>query len=344
MKWLARSIAICAIISVFSTVVVLLYTSNEDTLPSLCAVKPVYLLAAVLLHTLSYGIWGFRISVLCRSLGERVGIIKSTEVATSSLLMMAITPSSAGGEPVMVYMLTKEGITLGKSSAIVVAGRLFDAILLLFALPLAIITLNGVSFELDILLIAAALTMVLAIAILWTIMFNHGRFISAVTAVTERVFRLVGRKDAPDTIIRRIEEEIIEFKDGFITGARGRRSDMLLAAGATILFWTVEFMLIPLILYGLNVPDAFSPSLIAVAFAAQVIISIVMVVPLTPGASGIAELSSTALLATFIPLYLVGIVVICWRAVTYYLNVIVGAFVSIRIVKNMDYITKRFSR
>jgi len=342
MKWLARTIAICAIISILSMVAVLLYTSTEDTLPSLCAVKPVYLLAAVLLHILSYGIWGFRISVLCRSLGERVGIIKSTEIATSSLLMMAVTPSSAGGAPVMVYMLTKEGITPGKSSAIVVAGRLFDAVLLLLALPLAIITLKGVSFELDILIIAAALTMALAISVLWMIIFNHGQFISAVTAVSERVFRLVGLGKIPDTIIGRIEEEIIEFKDGFIAGARSRRSDMLLAAGATILFWTVEFMIIPLILYGLNVPDAFS--LITVAFAAQVIISIVMVVPLTPGASGVAELSSTALLATFIPLHLVGIVVICWRAVTYYLNVIVGAFVSIRIMKNMDYITKRFSK
>ncbi|HDN64942.1 MAG TPA: flippase-like domain-containing protein [Methanosarcinales archaeon] len=342
MKWLPKMIVICAIISILSTVAVLLYTSNEDTIPCLCAIQPVYLLAAVLLHIISYGIWGFRISVLCRSLGEHVGIIKSTEVATSSLLMMAVTPSSAGGEPVMVYMLTKEGLTIGKSSAIVVAGRLFDAVLLLLALPLAIITLKGVSFELDILLIAAALTMVLAISVLWTIIFNHGRFISAVTAVCGRVFHLVGLRDIPDTIIGRIEEEIIEFQDSFITGARGRRLDMLLAAGATTIFWTVEFMLIPLILYGLNVPNAFS--LIAVAFAAQVIISIVMVVPLTPGASGIAELSSTALLATFIPLYLVGIVVICWRAVTYYLNVIVGAFVSIRIVKNMDYIKNRFSR
>jgi len=341
MKWLARTIAICAIISVLSMVAVLLYTSTEDTLPSLCAVKPVYLLAAVILHIISYGIWGFRISVLCRSLGENVGVIKSTEIATSSLLMMAITPSSAGGEPVMVYMLTKEGMTPGKSSAIVVAGRLFDAALLLLALPLAIITLKSVSLELDILLIAAALTMVLAISTLWMIIFNHGRFISAVTAISERVFRLFGLGKIPDTIIGRIEEEMIEFKDSFITGARSKRSDTLLAAGATILFWTVEFMLIPLILYGLNVPGAFS--LIAVAFAAQVIISIVMVVPLTPGASGVAELASTALLATFIPLHLVGIVVICWRAVTYYLNVVVGAFVSIRIVKNMDYIKNRFS-
>jgi uncharacterized membrane protein YbhN (UPF0104 family) len=34
--------------------------------------------------------------------------------------------------------------------------------------------------------------------------------------------------------------------------------------------------------------------------------------------------------------------VICWRAVTYYLNVIVGAVVSVRVVKNMDFIRGMF--
>ena len=340
MKWLKRMIVLGVIASILSTAAVLLYTSTADTLPGLLAVKPIYLLAAVLLHVVSYGIWGYRISVLCRSVSEHVGIIKSTEIATSSLLMMAITPSSAGGEPVMVYMLTREGITAGRASAIVVAGRLFDALLLLLALPLALLTLKSMSLELDILLVTAALTVTLAIAVLSLAVFNHAWFISAVTAAVQRLFHAVGLGHISDTIARKIEYEVAEFKNSFVSGARGRKSDILLASCATILFWVGEFMLIPLILYGLNVPDAFS--LIPVAFAAQVIISIVMVVPITPGASGVAELSSTALLSMFVPLHLVGIVVICWRAVTYYLNVIVGAVVSIRVVKNMDFIRSMF--
>jgi uncharacterized protein (TIRG00374 family) len=99
MKWLKKMIVLGVILSILSAAAVLFYTSTEDTLPSLLAVKPIYLLAAVLLHVMSYGIWGYRISVLCRSVSEHVGIIKSTEIATSSLLMRAITPSSAGGEP-----------------------------------------------------------------------------------------------------------------------------------------------------------------------------------------------------------------------------------------------------
>ncbi len=339
MQWLKRMIVIGAAMSILSIVAVLLYTATDETLPSLLAVQPIYLLAAILLHAISYGIWGFRISVLCRSLGERVSVVKSTEIATSSLLMMAVTPSSAGGEPVMVYMLAKEGITPGKASAIVVAGRLFDALLLLLALPLALITLKRTSLELDILLISAALTGILVIAAILLAISNHLWFISAVTAFAQRIASLLGLGQMSDAVIEKIEAEVLEFRNSFTRGIRDSqriRSDMLLVSGATLLFWIVEFMHIPLILGGLNVPNV--PALIPLAFAAQVIISIVMVVPITPGASGVAELSSTALLATFVPLHLVGIVVICWRAVTYYVNVVVGAVVSARIVRNMDFI------
>ncbi|MCK5660763.1 MAG: flippase-like domain-containing protein, partial [Methanosarcinales archaeon] len=123
MKRLKRMVFAGMLISIISTTVVLLYTSTEHTLPALLAVKPIYLLAAVLLHILSYCIWGYRMSVLCKSLNEHVGTSKCTEIATSSLLMAAITPSSAGGEPVRVYMLAKEGMPAGKASAIVVAER-----------------------------------------------------------------------------------------------------------------------------------------------------------------------------------------------------------------------------
>ncbi len=339
MQWLKRMIVIGAAMSILSIVAVLLYTATDETLPSLLAVQPTYLLAAIILHAISYGIWGFRISILCRSLGERVGVVKSTEIATSSLLMMAVTPSSAGGEPVMVYMLAKEGITPGKASAIVVAGRLFDALLLLLALPLALITLKRTSLELDILLISAALIVILTIATILLAISNHSWFISAVTAFAQWIASLLGLGQMSDAIVEKIEAEVLEFKNSFTRGIRdsqSMKSDMLLASGATLLFWIVEFMLIPLILGGLNVPNV--TALIPVAFAAQVIISIVMVVPITPGASGVAELSSTVLLATFVPLHLVGIVVICWRGVTYYVNVVVGAVVSARIVRNMDFI------
>lgn len=338
MKQLKRMVFAGMLISIMSTAAVLLYTSTEYTLPALLAVKPSYLLAAVILHILSYYIWGYRMSVLCKSLNEHVGVIKCTEIATSSLLMAAITPSSAGGEPVRVYMLAKEGMAAGKASAIVVAERLFDAMLLLLALPFSLLALKSISLELDTMLVSAAALMAVVVAFIAMAIFNHGWFIGIVIGAVQKVFHRIGLGQVSDALIAKIRGEIINFKDSFIMCARNGKVDLILAFVVTAVFWFVDFMLIPLILYGLNVQDTFS--LIPVIIAIQVILAIVMVIPITPGASGLAELSSTALLSTIIPLHLVGIVVICWRAVTYYMNVIVGAFVSIRIVKDIDFIQR----
>jgi len=338
MKQLKRMILAGMLISIISTVVVLLYTSTENTLPALLAVKPSYLLAAIILHFLTYYLWGYRMSVLCKSLNEHVGIIKCTEIATSSLLMAAITPSSAGGEPVRVYMLAKEDIAAGKASAIVVAERLLDAMFLLLALPFSLLALKNISLGMDTMLVSAAILMAVVIALIAMAIFNHGWFIGVVIGAVQKLFHSIGLGQVSDSLIVKIKVEIINFKDSFIMCARNGKVDLLLAFVVTVAFWLIEFMLIPLILYGLNVQNTFS--LIPVIIAIQVILAIVMVIPVTPGASGLAELSATALLSTFIPLHLVGIVVICWRAVTYYMNVIIGAFVSIKIVKDIDFIQR----
>jgi len=91
--------------------------------------------------------------------------------------------------------------------------------------------------------------------------------------------------------------------------------------------------MVPVILMGLNLPPA-----IVISFAAQVLLMILLVLPITPGSSGIAELGATSLFSLFVPVYLVGIVVVAWRAFTLYLNLIVGGFVSFKILKDAEYL------
>jgi uncharacterized protein (TIRG00374 family) len=56
-------------------------------------------------------------------------------------------------------------------------------------------------------------------------------------------------------------------------------------------------------------------------------------IPLTPGNSGIAELSTATIYSTFVSTSVLGIFILGWRIVTYYLNIIVGGLVSIRILR-----------
>ena len=83
-----------------------------------------------------------------------------------------------------------------------------------------------------------------------------------------------------------------------------------------------------LILVGLG-----QPPLILESFVIQLILAILMMMPLTPGSSGIAEVGATSMYALFIPASIVGIFVVIWRVVLYYFNIALGILSSIIIVR-----------
>jgi hypothetical protein len=65
-----------------------------------------------------------------------------------------------------------------------------------------------------------------------------------------------------------------------------------------------------------------------------------MVIPATPGASGVAEFGATPLFSVFVTSSLLGITIVAWRALTFYMNIIVGSFVSARILKDTELMKK----
>jgi uncharacterized protein (TIRG00374 family) len=96
----------------------------------------------------------------------------------------------------------------------------------------------------------------------------------------------------------------------------------------TLLYWVSEIVTASLILLGLGQPPLFLES-----FVIQLILAILMMIPLTPGSSGIAEVGATSMYALFIPASIVGIFVVIWRIVLYYFNIALGILSSLIIVR-----------
>ena len=57
--------------------------------------------------------------------------------------------------------------------------------------------------------------------------------------------------------------------------------------------------------------------------------------PTTLGATRVAELGDAALFSISIPVSILGIVVAVWRFIIYYINLVIGGFVSLKILKNV---------
>lgn len=67
---------------------------------------------------------------------ERLSWIASMRVVLSWEFTSSITPSTIGGGPMATYVMTKENLSLGQASAIVIYGIMLDQLLLVFVIPL----------------------------------------------------------------------------------------------------------------------------------------------------------------------------------------------------------------
>ena len=334
-KWLIGSLVISAV----SIALVTGLTFNSETVEALKRIKLEYILAAALLHISSYFIWGLRTRALCKSLGYRINILKMTEIVISSTFLAGITPSSAGGELLRVHGLSRNKIPIGKATAIVVGERLLDAIFIFSCLPFALYILGDIlsNYEFD----AALLTANILVFVL-LVFFIYGVWkpekVKYVThMLTGRLAPLFGKKTdaAVSHFMEQIDREIDNFHDSvrvfFSEGKRG----LLWGIAYTFIFWIVEFSILILILMGLSR----TPSILT-AFAAQVLMAVIMVIPATPGASGVAELGAASIFSIFVDSSVLGITVLAWRTLTYHMNLLIGGLMSLKILKDMNVIKK----
>jgi uncharacterized protein (TIRG00374 family) len=133
-----------------------------------------------------------------------------------------------------------------------------------------------------------------------------------------RVEELVGRAD----------KEIDNFNEAVIKFVKSAKGGLLWGMLFTLLYWLSEICTASLILVGLAQPPLFLES-----FVIQLILAILMMLPLTPGSSGIAEAGAYSMYSLFIPASIVGIFVVVWRVVLYYFNIALGILSSIIIVR-----------
>jgi uncharacterized protein (TIRG00374 family) len=131
-----------------------------------------------------------------------------------------------------------------------------------------------------------------------------------------------------EVLIIRADKEIDNFNDAVIKFVKSAKGGLLWGMLFTLLYWVSEILTASLILVGLG-----QPPLVLESFVIQLILAILMMLPLTPGSSGIAEAGAYSMYALFIPLSIVGIFVVIWRVVLYYFNIALGILSSIIIVR-----------
>jgi len=275
--------------------------------------------------------WAWRIQKMTGSLGYRIGFFYCLNLVFANLLAAAVTPAQAGGEPVRVHELYKADVPLGDATAIVIMERVLDGVILAALAAFAMVVLTDQWKSLG--AVSEVMVFVTWIFVAGSIFLFYlaVRRPDTVKRICKRCTISLTKKwenKRVEKFIARADREIDNFQNTTIRFVHTARNGLLWGLLFTLLYWVSEIVTASLILVGLG-----QPPLILESFVIQLILAILMMMPLTPGSSGIAEVGATTMYALFIPASIVGIFVVIWRFVLYYFNIALGILSSIIIVR-----------
>jgi uncharacterized protein (TIRG00374 family) len=336
------SIFLSIALSLSIIVLILYFTIDAQTIQYLSQVSFraeffLFFGVAVVLNVLYWFIWGARLKVLSKAIDPKVyvSLWEATKIVIANQFLAGITPSVAGGEPVRIYLLNKDGLSTGGATAAVLGERLIDAIFILVLVPFGFFVFKD---RIDVKLISYGLTVGVIVFVIGLVLFALAlkypkKTRALLCKISEKLSRISKKKEHSSSVVDRIGREVDNFHNSMILFLTKGKKAFLGAGGLTVLMWSTGFMIPSMILLGLGLPPFFVES-----YAAQALLLIIVMLPTTPGSSGVTELGMAALYGVLLGAshqYLLGVFVLLFRFITYHMNMICGAIFQYRIFKSI---------
>jgi len=269
--------------------------------------------------------------LLARDIGYiyRIRAITGKELSWTSAVFVivlwefasAVTPSVVGGTAVAIFILNKEGLSLGKSMAYVMLTAIMDNLFFITVAPLVLLfaheevfpTIAGWESISYLFFISYSL-----IAI-YTLFMAYGLFLKprAFKWVLLRITRLRWLKRWRDQAAQQGDEIMLASQS-----LKGRGVKYWVQISVSTLFiWTARYLMLNFLMAAyidLSVTEHL------LTFGRHLVMWIVMLISPTPGSSGTAEFFFKEFFGLSLGDYTIAINIF-WRLLTYYCYLIVGA-------------------
>ncbi len=309
---------------------VLKLTRAEGLLANLLAVGASTLALSLLLVVGSWIVDALRLKILASAMGGKVRFMDALKITVVGSFMAGVTPFDTGGEPLKIYFLHKEGLSIGASTAAVTLGAFSHATsrFLLWLLAPVVMLLTGSSWEVPSVIRTTLVIGILVYLFFMALMIAVIFWPEWVEVFASKLFEIRWVKklvpqSSIDSILEQIRTSAYEFRDG-IKKVRLSGSHAIFAMLLSVAYWLIVIAVPALIVRSMAPQVSFTQ----VFFVAMAVYLVMAYVP-TPGSSGGAEVGSAYFFASILPSKMVGAFVVVWRFVTYYFTMLVGGGIAV---------------
>lgn len=308
--------------------IILIYNSfNEETFSFIDFTYQTffYILLAFVLMAVRDLAYIYRIIVLSDyslTWGQAFNVIMLWEFSS------AISPSVVGGTGPAIFFLYKEGISSGKSTAVVLTAIMLDEVFFLLAVPLVyIIYGNNIfppeSIKIDELLFAFyggyIAIFIYTVFLIYALFINPFLFKSFISWVFLFPILIRWRSRARRSANQLIRTSVTIRNKSFMYWFKSFTATIV---SWTARYWVVNVLLVAFFHEGYNLYNHF------LLFGRQLSMWIILLISPTPGGSGVAEYIFSDFLSGFIPNdSWFAPLALFWRLVSYYPYLVIGVII-----------------
>lgn len=265
----------------------------------------------------------------------------------------AATPGIVGGAAVAMFILNKEKISMGKSTGSVMLITFMDNLFFIIA-AIVLFTLVGLEsmfavsegcgeeMNLPILGYIGGIQYVFLLGITFSVLLSS--LLAWGLLGNPRALKLLLLNLTKWKIFSRWREQAREVGDDIIVTSKefqGKKIGFWIRVFmVTTLAWSCKYLVVNALITAFGIVGAYDHVII---MSRMLVLWLVMLIPLTPGSSGLAELTFLALMCSYVDAGLAGTITFLWRMITYYPYLILGALLMPRWLARV-YNRKRKSR
>ena len=315
-----------ATLAVLATAAVCIFTLTPNTISRVSALSWHILLLPLLLIITSWLCTGGRIWLLSHSLGHRLRYGQTMSIALSAEFGIAASPAGLGGAAIRLALLNRAGVPVTTGTSMMATDAVVDVIFFSLLIPYALMVIIAdptwqplidsiAVFPFSLLLLCLSIPILGCLVV-----FNKTTRLWVLRKVQmtsfSRRYRLASRIRLFQLRLRRTVKSI-RTTTCFLFRHRRRTLflNLLLASGQ----WIGRYAVLPVLLMAFSSPRNSFP-----LFFIQGALFMLSIFLVLPGGGGGIELLTPIVLNSFLPLSVVGVVLILWRFFTFHLYLIVG--------------------
>ncbi|MDH5384215.1 MAG: flippase-like domain-containing protein [Candidatus Aminicenantes bacterium] len=335
LKTITRGVQIFILFSIVGTLLAFWWKKPMGFEVFLQKLKWSYMLILIPLVWVDYLLGGLRYKLFFEGKYlTRVSLWDCMRSNWANIFMGAVTPMQTGGGPAQLYILWRAGAKVSEGILVSLINFFATMIFFLFACTISLLFLprhffgeNLISF----IKIGYVIVAVYILGVLFALFFPRAALIFLRGFFWIIPIKRKKIQQIRDRMSSTVETGTARFKKAFKEILRYRTWALGIVTGLTIALYLNKFLM------GYFIACMIWEDVPFVTIIALQIIQIFLIyfAP-TPGASGLAELSSTWLIAYILPEGLVLVYTIIWRFLTTILGAFIGGFVLLFDMRRLD--------